>query len=104
MSDAIARIIGWEETTEVDVIGLRGYHRPGCVGYDPGVCECMSTPTPDDMLAWLRDDFHINITVVEGGYSVSLRFAAETERVNVTAPTLHAAIEQAVVAIGKADQ
>ena len=57
--------------------------------------------TPDDMLAFLRDDFHIGIAIGDDSYSVAVTFSGEDRpRGAWTAPTLHAALEQAVIAVG----
>ena len=99
------------ETTAAEVMGLSG----GCNCGGPPACECWSGPTPDDMLAWLREQeaatYHHGDTTE--GFDAGL--ASSTHRITVVkaglhtirteAPTLRAALDLAVIAVGrKADQ
>lgn len=70
--------------------------------------EAPDEHTPDDMLAFLRErgwQFHANSNVMSHTvtwYATEFGSIAETPVRN--APTLHAALEQAVIAVGRADE
>lgn len=83
---------------------VMGWDRARLVAAESVTLEGHDTykPTPDDMLAWLKDrgaylaacDDHLN-----GNYGVQVSTLPDT----FTAPTLHAALEAAVIAVGRAE-
>lgn len=107
MSDrTVAEVMGWVE------LAAWGWHRPGCSD-EPWehVCCCRCGPTPDDMLSWLsqRNERTWSPFWIEPVWGISgvsrYRVKVVVEgRPGITeeAPTLHAALEAAVLAVSAA--
>lgn len=98
-----------------EVMGWRWLQGDGAKWFDPATEQAhRNDPTPDDMLAWL------SAHVVDGGWNTEGTIGINYERDGdtghvevqwycaagsemVSAPTLHAALEAAVIAVGRAE-
>ena len=105
--------------TAAEVMGFTDGHRMWVVDDDCTLCGApperwkveycpngAEQPTPDDMLAWLagRDDIEaIESWADAGGCTVKVWFPFQSWPNCYDASTIHAALELAVIAVGRAE-
>lgn len=101
MSDrTVAEVMGWVRLPDIPGVlgGMEGgWARPGT--------DQPTTPTPDDMLSWLREHSH-TLRFYDNGdsFSVHTRSHPGAPVMFHRAPTLHAALEAAVLAVSAAQE